>query len=214
MFVVQVGADGSLGMRRDYDLTGAVPQGDKIISALPDYSGRIWFISVNGVVGTIDPASGAVRSRDTRETNGNSFAVDDKGAVYVVTTKALYRFEAAADGTPRTIWREAYRNTGELKPGQASAGSGTTPTVMAGDRIAITDNADPMNVVVYRRRRSVGGRRLICEQPVFRKGASATDQSLIAANNSLVVENNYGYSGPGRRHARARPPSPASSAWT
>jgi hypothetical protein len=196
VFVVQVRADGSLSMQRDYDLTGAVPQGDKIISALPDFSGRIWFISVNGVVGTINPASGAVRSRDLGEQNGNSFAVDDEGAVYIVTTKALYRFEAAPDGSPRTVWREVYRNTGAMKPGQASAGSGTTPTVMSGRRIAITDNADPMHVVVYRGTRRVSGRRLICEQPVFRKGASATDQSLIAARNSLVVENNYGYSGP------------------
>jgi hypothetical protein len=31
---------------------------------------------------------------------------------------------------------------------------------------------------------------------VFDKGASATDNSLIGAGRSLVVENNYGYSGP------------------
>jgi hypothetical protein len=31
---------------------------------------------------------------------------------------------------------------------------------------------------------------------VFSKGASNTDQSLIAAGRSLIVENNYGYSGP------------------
>jgi hypothetical protein len=36
----------------------------------------------------------------------------------------------------------------------------------------------------------------VCTQPGFGKGASDTDQSLIAAGNSLVVENNYGYSGP------------------
>ena len=37
---------------------------------------------------------------------------------------------------------------------------------------------------------------MICRQPVFEKGASATDNSLIAAGRSLVVENNYGYTGP------------------
>ena len=58
--------------------------------------------------------------------------------------------------------------------------------------VAITDNADPMNVLVYRR----GGGRAICRQPVFEKGASATDQSLIGTGRSLVVENNYGYTGP------------------
>ena len=52
---------------------------------------------------------------------------------------------------------------------------------MARGRIAITDNADPMNVVVYRRGARTTGSRLVCEQPVFRKGASATDNSLIAA---------------------------------
>jgi hypothetical protein len=36
----------------------------------------------------------------------------------------------------------------------------------------------------------------VCTQPVFSKGASATDQSLIAARDSMVVENNYGQSGP------------------
>ena len=82
-----------------------------------------------------------------------------------------------------------YGNSGIAKPGQVGAGSGTTPTVMSGGQVAITDNADPMNVVVYTAR---SGRK-ICEQPVFGKGASATDNSLVAARNSLVVENNYGY---------------------
>jgi hypothetical protein len=52
-----------------------------------------------------------------------------------------------------------------------------------------------MDVVVYKRARSVTGGRLVCVQPVFEKGASATDQSLIGAGRSIVVENNYGYSG-------------------
>ena len=68
--------------------------------------------------------------------------------------------------------------------------------------MSITDNADPMNVVVYRRARRVRGSRLVCEQPVFRKGAGATENSLIGTDRSLIVENNFGYTGPdatGRR---------------
>ena len=38
-----------------------------------------------------------------------------------------------------------------------------------------------------------GGDRLVCKVPVFRSGASTTDNSLIGYGNSLVVENNYGY---------------------
>src|SRR5438128_8412079 len=39
---------------RDYDVSGAVPPGDGIISALPDWAGRIWFVSAAAVVGTVD----------------------------------------------------------------------------------------------------------------------------------------------------------------
>jgi hypothetical protein len=195
VFVMHVD-DSGFSMERDYDLTGVVPLGDKIISALPDWSGRLWFASVNGVVGTLDQAGGAIHAKATGEPNGNSFAVDDQGGVYIVTDAAMYRFDAAPDGSPQVTWRQPYDNIGVQKPGQSQKGSGTTPTVIGRDLVAITDNADPMNVVVYRRAKSVSGRREVCRAPVFRKGASDTDQSLIALGSSLVVENNYGYSGP------------------
>jgi hypothetical protein len=194
--VRQTGGGTGFAIERDYDLSTAVLPGDKIISALPDWSGRLWFASTSGVVGTIDPAGGAVRSRPLGERIANSFAVEDTRAVYIVTDAALYRLEAGPTGLPEVAWREAYENSGVQKPGQASAGSGTTPTLMGSDLVAITDNADPMNVLVYRRGRSVAGTRRICRQPVFEKGASATDQSLIGTGGSLVVENNHGYSGP------------------
>ena len=49
------------------------------------------------------------------------------------------------------------RTSGIHKPGQSDAGSGTTPTLMGNGWVAITDNADPMNVVVYRRARGCEG---------------------------------------------------------
>ena len=131
-------------------------------------------------------------SRPLGEKIANSFAVEDTGAVYIVSDAALYRLTAGAGGMPATVWRKPYAELGVQKPGQSSAGSGTTPTLMGAGLVAITDNADPMNVLVYRR----GSGALICRQPVFAKGASATDQSLIGTGRSLVVENNYGYSGP------------------
>ena len=152
--VRQTGGGTGFAVERDYDLSAVVLPGDKIISALPDWGGRLWFASTSGVVGTIDPASGAVRSRPLRERIANSFAVEDTGAVYVVTDAALYRLEAGASGVPAPVWREAYENSGVQKPGQASAGSGTTPTLMGDGLVAITDNADPMNVLVYRRART------------------------------------------------------------
>ena len=58
--------------------------------------------------------------------------------------------------------------------------------------VAITDNADPMNVVVYWRAPRPRQAPRVCEQPVF-KGRGATENSLIGTATSLIVENNYGY---------------------
>jgi hypothetical protein len=191
--VVVVGEQGDAFVQeRDYDATAVVPQGDQIISALPDWSGRIWLASRNGVVATIDPASGALHALDTHEPIGNSFAVDEGGGVYIVSDSAMYRFTAGIDGAPVVSWRTPYANVGVVKPGQTERGSGTTPTLMGSDLVSITDNADPMDVVVLNRHDG----SVLCTVPVFDKGASDTDQSLIATDRSIVVENNYGYSGP------------------
>jgi hypothetical protein len=77
----------------DLDLTTAVGLTDQVISALPDFDGRIWFASKAGVVGTVDPAGGAPRALDLREGIGNSFAVGPDG-VYVVT-------DGRSTGSPR-----------------------------------------------------------------------------------------------------------------
>jgi hypothetical protein len=187
-----VGESGNgFSLIHDYDLTSAVQTGDKIESVLPDWSGRIWFITAGGVVGYVDPETGEVRSLDTGETIGNSFATDETGGVYVVTDAALYRFATDSTGAPVVTWRSPYPNDGTAKPGQTEVGSGTTPTI-TGSYVAITDNADPIDIVVYRR----GTGAHVCTQPLFTQGQSDTDQSLIAAGNALIAENNYGYSGP------------------
>jgi hypothetical protein len=180
---------------RDYDLSSKVAQNDGIVSVLPDWDGRFWFVTRRGVVGTVDRSSGEVQiSALQGEGISNSFSVDESGGVYIVSDKALYRFDAGPAGEPTVTWREVYANSGIHKPGQSDAGSGTTPTVMGPRWVAITDNADPMNVVVYRRGANVRRDRLVCSEPVFQPGASNTDQSLIATNHSIVTENNYGYS--------------------
>ena len=188
--------DATLELERDYDLTGTLTSTDKIISVLPDWSGRIWFATVEGLIGTIDPSSGSIQAIALGESITNSFAVDETGGVYVVSDRALYRLDAAPDGVPVQTWREVYQNTLVQKPCQVDDGSGTTPTLLCDEYVAITDNADPMNVVVYRRGASISGDRLVCEQPVFPPGAGATDNSLIGVGSSLIVENNYGYTGP------------------
>ncbi len=190
----------SLVLRHDYDLTGVLDTAtERITSALPDFSGLIWFVTKqHGKVGTLNPNTGAIHVLRTGEEIENSFAVDTSG-VYIVSDKRMYRFEAKHDGTPRIVWQAGYPNSGIVKPSQVDAGSGTTPTIMTGGYVAITDNADPMDVVVYRTKKGWqhnDKHRIVCVVPVFKKGASATENSLIGSGNSLLVENNYGYQDP------------------
>ena len=192
----QTGGGTGFALQRDYDLSAAVSSDDKFVSTLPDFSGRLWIVSVKGTILTLDPANGKVQSLATGEPIGNSFAVDETGGVFIVTDKAMYRFDADRNGEPRVTWREVYDNTGGQKPGQTEHGSGTTPTLMGSRYVSITDNADPIDVVVYQRGKVATGSRKICTQPVFDKGASSTDNSLIGTARSMVVENNYGYTGP------------------
>jgi hypothetical protein len=197
LYVIRETPGPGFAIDRSYDLSSAIPLLDKGFSALPDWKGRYWFVSSSGVVGTVDRATGAVRSMPlVGEDIQNSFSIDEQGGVYIVSSKALYRFDAGPAGEPKVTWREQYPNSGVHKPGQADAGSGTTPTVMEHGLVSITDNADPMNVVVYRKAKTVAGSRLVCKQPVFEKGRSANDQSLNVAGRAMIVENNYGYSGP------------------
>ncbi len=182
-------------LEREYNLKGAIDRQDKVVSVLPAWTGELVFVTERGIVGAIKPRSGRTRTLPLGETITNSFAVDETGGIYVVTTAALYRLDLVR-GTPQVTWREEYPNVGTAKPGQTSPGSGTTPTLMNDEWVAITDNADPMNVVVYRRGAAAEGDREVCSVPVFAKGASATDNSLIAADRALVVTNNHGYLGP------------------
>lgn len=176
----------------DFDLSPYIASTDTIQSALPDFNGNIWFITGAGVVGVVNPKTGVIQTTTLEgERIGNSFSMDKDGSVYIVSTVAMYRFSVGADGSPKVDWRSQYQNTGVQKPGQKSIGSGTTPTIMDGGRVAIADNANPINVVVYNTDPNAA-QRVVCEQPVFGKDASATENSLIAVGSTLIVENNYG----------------------
>lgn len=187
---------------RDVDLSAATG-GSGIQSALPDWAGRIWFVTQSGIVGFVTPGS-AVRfvHLPAGETIANSFAMDESGGVFIVSTHALYRYDVRS-GRPSVTWRKTYDRGTRVKDGQVSQGSGTTPTLIGsassagGGSVAITDNADPqMNVLVFRRGKAGPGRTPVCRQPIFPAGQGADENSLIAVPGGLVAENNYGYVGP------------------
>ncbi|MGW8379471.1 hypothetical protein ACWG0Q_27200 [Actinacidiphila sp. SB3-2] len=208
-------ADGTWEFRKDadWDLTRHVPhdcvswtnlypkgQCDPVTSVAPDWDGRIWWVTRQGRIGTVDPRDGAVRSTRLRgEEIQNSFSTGPDG-VSIVSDHALYAFRADRDGTPAARWRTPYDRGTRSKPGSVNQGSGTTPTLLgegrgrgAGRYVAITDNADDrMHLQVHRRTDG----SLVCKVPLFRSGASTTDNSLIGWGRSLVAENNYGYENP------------------
>lgn len=175
------------------------------------YPNLIWFIAKDGTVGLLDRNDGSVETlvlsslpegpdgdlnvgvQQVIEQIQNSVAMDEQG-LYVVSDFALYRFSAEGEsGGIIQDWRSSNYERGGAQSGTFSQGSGTTPTAFGPDYIAITDFADPINVVVYSR---ASGDE-ICRQPVFKAGASATENSLIGYFNagvgSVIVENNFGY---------------------
>ncbi|HEY6881374.1 MAG TPA: hypothetical protein VI299_25290 [Polyangiales bacterium] len=165
---------------------------DKITAVLPDYAGTYWFSTRFGRIGTFTPERGAQIVELPGEQLQNAFSIATDG-VYVVSDHALYRLIAGPNGAPSIAWREPYDRGQRQKIGQINQGSGTTPTLLGADYVAIADNAEPrMNVLVYKRT-AAEGQRAVCKLPVFAPGKSATENTLIGHGRSLVVENNAGY---------------------
>lgn len=190
----------SFKLVRDYDLTGSLSEFQRIVAVNPDWKGNYWFVTrVDGIVGTVNRKTGAVKTRHVgkgfEEEIENGFAMAQDGA-YVATNRRMLRLVAGSGGKPKIAWQDKYKAIkGLIKPGQLDDGTGTTPTVMRGGYVSIADNADPMDVVVFRTGTQLakGQKRKVCEVPVFKKGASATENSLVSVGRSLFVENNYGY---------------------
>jgi hypothetical protein len=214
-------------LRRSIPAIRRFPPDQDIQSVLPDAQGRLWFTTSGTTDPTTGNATSpawvstlvftsstectvktlqlepSMTGATTDESISKSFAVEPvaaQGGVFIVSDYAMYRFDAAADGTPQITWREEYDRGNpppKPKPGQIQTGSGTTPTLMGTDFVTITDNAYPqMDVLVYQRAAQVQGSRLVCKVPVFEKDKSDTENSLIATNQSIIVENNFGYYGP------------------
>ncbi|WP_183095408.1 hypothetical protein [Nocardioides stalactiti] len=194
---ISVAPDGTLTRERDWSMASYLAEGDCLVATGVDWKGRVWWFSQQGKVGTLDRATGAVKVTSLPAGEGifNSISVDETGGVYPITTHATYRLDATAAGQPQVTWRIPYDRGTQLKPGTLSQGSGTSPTLIGRRWIAIADNAEPRtNVIVYDRRKQVVNRHH-CTVPVLADGASATENSLVAAGNSLIIENNYGYDG-------------------
>lgn len=169
-------------------------QCDPIVAVMPGPDGLLWWVTRQGIVGTLNTETGAVAKRQLDgEEIQNGFSVD-LDAMYIVSDHKMYAMRADSTGMPQVLWEERYDRGSARKVGTINQGSGTTPTLIGDDYLTITDNADErINLLVYRRKPEFAGERLICQVPLFEKGASVTDNSMIAWGRSIILENNFGY---------------------
>jgi hypothetical protein len=212
--LVEAGSDENpvLQLEHTYNLASLIPEDyNDIAGVMADWQGRIWFTtaaSPNTVakVGVINPASYSDANPNVKwfvlpsgELIRNTFAVTksgvDRASAYVVSSQNMYRIDAGLDDQPYKVWSAPYDTIGTTKDGQYELGSGTSPTVLGeGKYVAITDNAIPMKVVVYRTDAGVDPtRRVVCKVPVFTDTPGALSNSLIGSRLSLIATNNYNY---------------------
>jgi outer membrane protein assembly factor BamB len=189
--------DGAPQFVRDYskEIPGLPPAQEATDPMLQDtvldYDGRLWFMVTDGRVGYYDIEADVIEITDLGRGLENSMVVDDRG-VYLVTVGATVRVSAAEDGSVRVDWEAEYdagEGTGLLP------GSGSSPTLLGteDDLISIADNAaEQINLLVLDR--EDGSTK--CEVPVFTKGASGTENTVIGYDDDIVIVNNAGFGGP------------------
>jgi hypothetical protein len=137
----------------------------------------------------------------------NSIAADENGAIYVLTSAAMYRFNW--DGNTLTrAWRAAYESSDQVpSPIRLGPGSGSTPSLMGtnadDDRfVVITDGQALMRLVLFWRDEVPADwepiapgkdRRIACEVPVdFGTGATEaiSEQSVAVRGYASILVNN------------------------
>jgi hypothetical protein len=182
--VSTVTAEGAPELRTDstWDLKPYVPFGDCVVAVVPDWSGRVWWASRDGLVGTIAPGSGDVRVLDLDEEVQHGFAADPDGGVLLATDDAVHRLSTGPDGAPQVAWTAATEQP-----------SGTAPVLVDGGAVAVTDMTGEQLEVVFLRR---GTGEEVCRQPVFEKGKGAVDADLAPVGAGVVVANDHDYSSP------------------
>ena len=195
--VVEEGGAVHWQVAESYDVSEVLPEGANIHDVIPDWEGNLWFVTSSGLLGYRDRSSGEFHTYqmpNAGEKIQNSFAVDAEG-VYVVSTDALYQFKInGSTGELYYTWREDYDNGAVQKPGTLSHGSGTSPTLIGADLVAIADDGHPFtHIMVYRRGEQIEGDRVLCKVPLFESGKSATENSLMVYGDAMVVQNDYGH---------------------
>lgn len=183
-------ADGEadLTVGQSWDLDKLVGEGDCLVRAMADWSGRIWWASYGGRVGMIDTVAGSAKVLELEERITQPFSVDESG-VFLTTDRALYRLVVDERGAAAISWRTEYDLGAEVKSGQLVQGSGSGTALVDGNLVAIADNAEPRLHVAFHDR-STGAE--VCRSAVFDGGESSTETMLVPVGSGVVVTNDHG----------------------
>lgn len=201
------------------------PGEEKVVGMTMTYDGMIAFVTGLGTVGVIDRSLSPHSARflslnagadpstpeDELERVSNSIAACERGGIYVVTDKHMYRVQWT--GSELTLdpasgaWKAAYEAGTGQQGGRLGKGSGSTPTLMGtgeGDRfVVITDGQDVMHLVLMWRDDIPEGwepiapgkdPRIAAEVPVTfgdpEAKVSYSEQSVLVRGYGAVVVNN------------------------
>lgn len=148
-------------MKRCFEIpeTRLIDKKEMIIGINMTWDGMIAMVTDKGLVCVVSRAfDQAFYFRfDSDEEISNSIAVDEKGGIYVVTSKKMYRVQWT--GTKLTTnedqggWTADYETGGDISGIRLGQGSGSTPTLMGTkgqDRfVAITDGQELMHLVLF-----------------------------------------------------------------
>ncbi len=208
---------------------------DKLVGATMTYDGYLALVSEQGVVSTIPRRPAGMKNSNLQsyslngskcgnsaiadeglENVSNSIAADERGGIYVVTSKKMRKFKHdPKDGSLSEAWSAPYNTGSDTSEIRLGTGSGSTPSLMGTGKqdkfVVITDGQDVMHQDLFWRGgipkswKGLGGdhpRRMACETPVTFGDPNATatlsEQSVaVRGYGTLNVQNlvNYDFSG-------------------
>jgi hypothetical protein len=198
-----------------------------VVGIAPDWDGRVWFATADGVAGYVEPETGAVKTiaLGSGEQVANSISTAPEGTA-IATTHALYFLTAGRKGA-KIVWRYAYERGPARKPGQLSHGTGSTPVFFGpedGTRyLTIIDNDSPAeHLLVFdtwahsahpRATKIAKEPQLVCDLPVLTPGPSGSENAPVGSGHSVFVASTYGYPYPSYPEG-TEPSEPASAPFT
>lgn len=220
--VVRVDGDGQtptfMTTRKfEIEVEGFLRPSETLMNSFVDTAGNIWFTTgaivgnegqpeqYSATIGYVEPNGTIHAIHLPNEIIENGIAVSNT-TMFAITgptgandhanaTGNLYAFTAGQSGNSSSItmlWKMTYDAGSGLKPGGFARGSGTSPTLLGNDFVAIADNADhQINLIVFAQ---ADGTRL-CSVQLFQPDASATDNALVNAwdgeTYGIVAVNDY-----------------------